>query len=183
MRIQTLNLFASDSPETNDHQLRPSIDGRDLLGNDHLGLDPPEFFRQPALRSHGELLIGRCECGVIGCDDRAVTVERDVNSVCWRLGSGHDLQFAVTDYDAELERAANDFSWESVGRHAERLVNAGLLGAVTSDGYRFRWSSTRIRPDTITLCFDRNGDQRLTDVEWNGKADHGVVATVRRSIP
>lgn len=182
MRINTLSFIASDSPETSDHQVRPHIDGADWLGDDHLGLDPPTFFRQPSLRSTGELIIGRCECGVIGCDDRTVVVDRDEHFVYWRTGSGGDVQFAKPEYIVELERAATDYDWESVGRTAERLVDTELGGMTTSDGYIFKWSSTRIRPDTLTLCFERDGDQRLSDLHWSGRANDDVITAARRSV-
>lgn len=183
MRIHNLALIACDSPETNDHQLRPYVDGDDWLAGDQLGLDPPKFLRQPALRAEGELIVGRCACGVIGCDDRTVIVERSSHVVIWRSESGRDLRFLQTDYDTEVERAANDFTWEPAGRTAERLVDNALLGKVTSDGYAFRWSSTRIRPDTLTLCFEQQGDQRLVHLAWNGKADDTVVGAALRAIP
>ena len=120
---------------------------------------------------------------MIGCDDRTVVVDCDENFVFWRTGSGGDVQFATPEYFAELDRAATDYDWESVGRTAERLVDTELGGATTSDGYVFKWSSTRIRPDTLTLCFERNGDQRLTDLHWSGRADDDVIAAARCSIP
>jgi hypothetical protein len=55
--VHNLSLVARECPETNDHQLRPFVDGDDWLGADQLGLDPPKFFRQPALRSAGELVV------------------------------------------------------------------------------------------------------------------------------
>ena len=183
MRINTLSFVAGDSPETNDHQVRPFIDGIDWLGDDHIGLDPPKFFRQSSLQSTGELAIGRCECGVLGCDDRTVVVDQDDNFVLWRSGSGGNIQFAKSDYITEIERATVDHGWESVGRTAERLVDTALTGTTTSDGYAFRWSSTRIRPDTLTLCFERNGDQRLADLRWNGRSDDEVIDAARRSVP
>lgn len=183
MRINTLSFVACDSPETNDHQVRPYIDGHDWLGDDHLGLDPPKFFRQQSLRSTGDLIVGRCECGVGGCDDRTVVVERDASFVYWRTDSGSDVQFAETEYIVELDRAFNDYTWESVGRTAERLVDAALSGVTNSNGFVFRWSSTRIRPDTLTLCFERNGDQQLADLPWSGNADGEVISAALRSIP
>ena len=183
MRINTLTFVSSDSPDTNDHQVRPFVDGTDWLGDGHLGLDPPKFFRQSALRSTGELIIGRCECGVIACDDRTVLVDRDDNFVYWRTDSGGDVQFAANEYDTELERAAVDFGWESVGRTAERMVDTAMIGTTTSDGYLFRWSSTRVRADTLTLCFERNGDQRLAALHWSGRADDEVVDAARRCVP
>ena len=45
---------------SNDHQVRILVDEEDWLGDSGLGIDPPEFFAQPALTISGELLVGRC---------------------------------------------------------------------------------------------------------------------------
>ncbi|HZF98722.1 MAG TPA: hypothetical protein VEY92_10885 [Pseudoxanthomonas sp.] len=54
------------------------VDGMDFLqldDEDLIGLDPPVFFKQDALLNGGTLFVGRCACGEIGCDNRAITVE------------------------------------------------------------------------------------------------------------
>lgn len=119
---------------------------------------------------------------MIGCDDRIVVVDRDDNLIYWRNDISGDLLFAIPEYTVELECASTDYGWESIGRTEERLVNAALAGRKTSDGYLFQWSSTRIRSDMITLCFERNGDQQLFDLCWSGRADEDLVTTARRSV-
>jgi len=73
-----LSFKFSASPNTNDHEVRPLVDGMDFLqldDEDLIGLDPPVFFKQDALLNGGTLFVGRCACGEIGCDNRAITVE------------------------------------------------------------------------------------------------------------
>jgi hypothetical protein len=44
------------------------VDGQDFLGDQYLGLDPPEFFAQfDSPKDY--LAIDRCTCGVVGCGD------------------------------------------------------------------------------------------------------------------
>ena len=57
--IRSLAFAICPSPETNDHELRILVDGDDILARveDTMGLDPPDFFEQPALLCGGPLLI------------------------------------------------------------------------------------------------------------------------------
>jgi hypothetical protein len=115
------------SPESNDHQTRIIIDGNDWLGKNYLGLDPPEFFRQKTLFENGELIIGRCDCGVVGCDDVQINTIFSENEVFW-VNANEKLSFDKEKFLKLIETASLDFSWEDLGRKVERLVSKIFIG-------------------------------------------------------
>ncbi len=167
LSLHTIGFAFGPSPASNDHQVRILVDGEDWLGDSSLGIDPPEFFAQPALMVGGELLVGRCECGCVGCDDVAVQVVRRPNEVGWSGLQGPVLKFAATQYDFAVDRAKNDLTWETPNRTAERLSANVLAGLVLSDGFAFQWASTRIRSGVLSLSFLRDGVQRIVDLTWD----------------
>jgi hypothetical protein len=159
------------SPETNDHEVRILIDNEDILGKDYLGLDPPSFFSQDNFAQNGELMIGRCTCGVEGCCDYPVTVIVNDNTISWTNGYGLNLVFEKEIYDRSITAAKNDHSWEDLKRRVERLVENILKNSQTKDNYIFNWASTRIKNKQITLSYSKNGDQKLFDIKWDEKTE------------
>lgn len=174
------------SPDTNDDQVRIVVDGRDLLatiGFPRLGIDPPVFFAQVALREGGDLLIGRCDgCGYIGCDDLYVSVEVDDHAVVWRDRRGVSYRFDRERYLQAVAEAASSTDWESVSRRAERLVSQIDYAVIEQTGYRFEWASARIGYGRIVLSFDCEGAQRRFDVGWDGCDPEDAARNVRRWI-
>jgi hypothetical protein len=170
MHFLTLQFEAS--PYSNDHQVRPVIDGIDLLrdfADDSLGIDPPQFFRQPALGRRGKLLIGRCSCGDVGCGALRVDVAVADRRVTWQFETEGAYHFELQQYLECFERASLNTAWESVGRTAERLVSSIDFGRLSDQGYQFEWASTRITRASVTLCFVKDGKQRLFGVEWDDR--------------
>lgn len=174
MMIHTIAFRALPCFQSNDHQVRILIDGDDWLDASTLGLDPPEFFSQLALRSTGELIVGRCDCGVLGCGDTTVDVSRELGCVKWTNASGLDLSFDENEYDRAISVASTDFSWEDCKRESERLAGQTLSG-FELDGYRFQWASTRIKPNTLTLSFLKRDQQKLVDLRWDGVSSQNAV--------
>ena len=177
--LNSIALKITPSLETNDHQVRVWIDGEDWLDDNSLGLDPPEFFRQSSLRSSGPLTVGRCKCGVLGCGDTTVEIQRTSKMVTWSNANGMDLAFDLQSYDSEIRRANEDHSWENVYRTAERLANDELSG-LELDGFRFQWASTRIKPETLSISFLRLDQQRLIEIAWDGISSENARMHARR---
>jgi hypothetical protein len=127
--VRSLEFPIRPSPETNDHEVRIVIDGKDILDrlDDGMGLDPSEFFEQSALLKGGRVLIGRCSCGTIGCGDFATDVTIGEAFIEWR-GDGGIFVFPTSTYSGLIVGAANDHSWEDVNRRTERLVSQALAG-------------------------------------------------------
>jgi hypothetical protein len=107
--------------------VRPVIDGVDLLrdlADDSLGIDPPQFFQQPALGRRGNLLIGRCSCGDVGCGAVRVDVAVANGRVTWQFGTERAYHFELQQYLECFEGASLNTTWESIGR------NCGTTGVV-----------------------------------------------------
>jgi hypothetical protein len=176
-----------ESPGSGDHQVRPIVDGADLLNSiasDWLGLDPPAFFGQPQLVSGGRLFIGRCECGYVECDWVAARVVRDERSVTWQLDDGRKYEFDSTEYLGTIECAADNTEWEPVERTAERLVSCLDFRNIERQGYTFEWASARISPGRIILSFwtVNAPHQQLCEIEWDGKRPEDAAERVKRWV-
>jgi len=162
------------SPATNDHEVRIFVDNEDFLGNNYLGIDPPSFFSQNNLDKSGELMVGRCTCGVEGCCDYPVTVSVNEKTISWTDNIGVNLLFDKTEYNNSITIAKNDHSWEDIKRKVERLATDILKHSKTKDNYNFDWVSTRIKDKYITLSYSKNDDQKLFDINWNGQSETDV---------
>jgi hypothetical protein len=169
--VDELTFTFAPSPGSNDHEVRPLASGLDILESmleeGDLGLDPPDFFRQPALLQGGQALIGRCSCGVLGCGDQEVDIKVAPDFVRWDMPCGKRFEFDPEQYRSAVVAAASSTSWESMERTAERLV-AGLdYSSRAEQGYAFQWASARIRRGQVTLSFSKDGRQVLAEVAWN----------------
>ena len=92
-----------------------------------MGSDPSDLLVEPCpLRVETDnhtAMIGRCYCGVVGCGSVEVKIHRDHDQVVWQaLHSDAKVQFRASQYQAEIERALRDFSWEAPERTAARLI-------------------------------------------------------------
>ncbi|MCM2477598.1 hypothetical protein HGO38_29555 [Rhizobium sp. CG5] len=167
--MNTLEFFISESLASNDHQVRVIIDGKDWLGEDHLGIDPPELFEELAHVSSGKLLIGRCDCGCVGCADLVVQIRTTGETTEWHDPSGKMVSFETSDYLRKVDALTNDHSWEPVGRTVERLVSEKFAATSTDQGHTFQWSSTRIQDGIISLSFSNGKEQQLLSFEWDSQ--------------
>ncbi|WP_264940627.1 hypothetical protein [Sphingomonas caeni] len=170
-----LRIEISASPSSNDYQARPFLNDQDWLGRDHLGLDPPELVAELTDTAASEVLIGRCGCGVVGCDDVRVAIARSAASIDWLYG-GRRVHFDPEQYNAEIRRFAADESWRPVERQVERAVEELFRGLVLEDRLEFRWASARIKRNIVHLSFDRCGlrpedhEQRILEFSWDGES-------------
>ncbi|QTV05030.1 hypothetical protein [Faecalibacter bovis] len=170
------------SPESNDHEIRILIDDKDFLGNDYLGLDPPSFFSQDNLDKDGEIMIGRCTCGVEGCGDFQLTVVIKQDNVLWTNNNGLNLIFEKQYYNHSIETAKNDYSWEDINRKVERLTTNILKNSQTKDSYIFNWASARINERQITLSYNKNGNQKLFNIVWDGQSENKVEENAKQFL-
>lgn len=171
---------------SNDHQARVVIDGRDVLqsiDDSLLGIDPVDFFSQPALRGAGPLLIGRCECGCVGCGDVGVQVSRTPQEVEWMSVSPELVFiFPLPEYDAIIEAGASNVTWESLERTAERLVSKLDYSGLEKCGFSFEWASARIKKDQITVSFKKGNVQQLYEAPWDHKKPADAVKAVQQML-
>ncbi|WP_226662060.1 hypothetical protein [Alteriqipengyuania lutimaris] len=188
--MNTLRISVDPSLETNDHQARLLVDQKDWLGKDSAGLDPPMLRNQLSSREN-KIIVGRCACGSVGCDDVLVELVRENGLVKWQIDGGETLVFDANAYDVEVDRFSRDKSWETTERAAEREINSILRDTNLKHGFKFEWASARIREGFIILSYGKpakNRDhQRLLEFEWDGasvaSAIDGAIAFRARRFP
>ena len=188
--MNTLRITVEPSLETYDHQARLIVDKNDWLGEDFAGLDPP-MLRNQLSNSIGKKIVGRCACGIVGCNDKVVEVVREDGVVKWQPRRGNALVFEADVYDAEVDRFFGDNSWETVERAAEREVAEILRDTNIKRGFKFEWASARIRDGFITLSYGKpsknRNHQRLLKFAWDGSsvenAIEGAVAFRAKRFP
>jgi hypothetical protein len=189
--VKTLSFKFGACVESHDHEARILVDGEDVLeriDKTSLGIDPVEFFAQKALFEGGELLIGRCSCGCVGCRDEVVRTVHELEVVRWdsEYPSLSNVAFSRTEYLSSVRRAKSDTSWETIERTAERLVGQLDFSEFAKQGLVFQWASARINRDKIALSFLRAGKQELLFSDWNHRdANHAVASAekfIRKSI-
>ena len=167
--MNQLRIQFESSDETSSHQVRIYIDEEDYLKNEYLGIDPPHFFKQSSLLEGGTVLIGRCNCGVVGCGDLLVEVTFDATMVHWQVKNKTKLSFDRNEYICCVSEASQFKGWESLERTAERLVDLIFLGSELRTGHKFKWASARIEKGTIKLSFEDEGDQLLHSFKWDSE--------------
>lgn len=135
MQYSELRIEIHASPETNDHEVHFIADGVDIIArywDDMMGLDPDDILVEPCELLDGasqEAVTGaRCICGVIGCGSVEVEIQRSEDYVVWEYAVDSPsrqslrISFLAEPYDAEVERALRDHSWETPDRTAARLL-------------------------------------------------------------
>jgi hypothetical protein len=174
------------SPETNDHEVVLLGAGENLIdrfSKKMMGLDPDHLLVEPCPLRANEIArivtIGRCGCGEVGCGSVEVEISREQAAVKWRsLSSPLEVQFDVSQYDAEVERALQDHRWETPDRMAARLIRAAVdKTALGSRGFIFSWASGRCREGmmTVALMLSPGPYQVLVNLPWDGKSVENIV--------
>ena len=183
-----LRISVQPSPETNDHEVLLMGDDQDLVarfGDGSIGLDPDDVLTSPCPLIPGmfatECLIGRCDCGVLGCGDVRVTVSLEGELVAWSAvqGTRGPVSFRLGQYLAEVERALVDHSWETPERTVSRHIRTGVdHQRLARSGMKFSWASGRAAAGAITaaLCLEPGPYQVLVRIPWDGSGDAAVVA-------
>lgn len=149
MNILSYEILAN--PEDRTHEVRLIVDGKDWIGSAFLGLDPPDLVAQLTQIRNGRLLLARCVCGVIGCDDLVVEIVTASDHVKWLRKDRMPVIFNVRDYNDQVMHLAQDRTWETISRSVERHINDIFSGKMTDDGYIYDWASTRIKPHIVTI--------------------------------
>jgi hypothetical protein len=180
--VNNLGFKILPSPESNDHQVRIVIDGHDFLGDDYLGIDPPEFFSQDESFNNNRLLIGRCICGCVGCDDFHVNVSSNGERVVWAKSDGLKLEFEKESYEELIIKSKGDQSWEDIFRRTERIISDFFKDKLTADNYKFGWASTRVTERQVTLSFFKGLDQKLLNFTWHKESPDDTLREAKRFL-
>jgi hypothetical protein len=200
------------STSSNDHEVRFFGDETDILStfwDDSLGLDPDDILvpacQLRASKSPHEALIARCSCGVIGCGDVTVLIQRANREIQWihgadveaarvleagagpgsniaQVNSEHSARqiigFDAGQYEAEIERALADTTWETPDRTAARLLRTRLESHILKRyGFALQWASGRARPGTFTIALwlEPGPYQVLVRVPWKKESPEQIA--------
>ena len=184
--FRTFHISVRPSPETNDHEVLFVADDVDLIDHywgDMMGMDPDEILADSRLlQGHDSLpnvTVGRCTCGVVGCGSVRARIRRLDHNVVWECidpaygNQSLTLIFPAKSYDAEVERAVHDHSWETRDRRAARLLREMIKPEVLlHHRLTFMWSSGRVRSGSfsVSLNLEPGPYQVLVHVPWEGES-------------
>jgi hypothetical protein len=185
-RTVQLGITVRPSQETNDHEVVLLGTGENLIdqfSKKMMGLDPDQLLVEPCPLHASETprvaTIGRCGCGEVGCGSVEVEIRRENAAVKWRsLDSPLEIQFDASQYEAEIERALRDHSWETPDRTVARLIGAAVdKAALERRGFAFSWVSGRCRQGsmTVSLMLSPGPYQVLVNLPWDGTSVQSIV--------
>ena len=181
------------SPETNDHEVCLLADDTNLIdqfANGLMGLDPEDLLIEPCVlradSSPHAALIGRCSCGIVGCGSVEVSIQKDGDLIIWTaIDSSRNIQFKAAQYEAEVERALHDHSWETPERTAGRLISQAVdKASLARRGFEFSWASGRCTSGmmTVSLMLRPGTYQILVRLPWNGEDIDSIVSQFKRIL-
>ncbi|HEX8480966.1 MAG TPA: hypothetical protein VF650_03595 [Allosphingosinicella sp.] len=173
----TLTIAVKPASETNALQARLLIDGKDWLGPGVAGLDPEMLEAELLGKGAGPLLVGRCWCGTIGCNDVRVEVTRNKAYVHWSGSNAAGLVFIAARYDLELARFARDKSWEPLERMVAREIEHLFRGTGIRRGFEFQraWTSRQ----EVNLVFGKGDRHKTLRFRWDGTSLADAVNRAR----
>ncbi|MBI5501084.1 MAG: hypothetical protein HY907_12635 [Deltaproteobacteria bacterium] len=191
--LETLSILVRPSPETNDHEVVLRSEEGDLIsrfGDGMIGLDPDDILVEPCpLLPAAEartVIVGRCDCGYVGCGSVEVTVSTDGRVVAWTSKERPaGVRFDAVQYTAEVRRALAEHGWETPDRTVARLISSSIdRDHLAHSGLEFAWASGRVHPSTMTIAL-RTKDgcyQVLGSVPWHGESPEAIAETCRRLL-
>jgi hypothetical protein len=158
-----------------------------------IGMDPYDLLvptnRLAATPQPRTVPIARCECGVYGCGSTDVTITADGDLVLWDwsldVPMDRGVSFSAVAYDAEVERAAGDHTWESAERTAGRLVLTHLdREALQNHGLAVSWVANDYRdPDLFRVALQLGEDYQIfVDTSWGDRSPQELADKVCETL-
>lgn len=158
-----------------------------------LGMDPSDLLiptnRLVVTPRPHRVPIARCECGVYGCGATDVTITGDGELVHWdwriEVPMDRGVSFAAAQYQAEVERLAADYSWETAGRTAGRLVCTHMdRAALGGYGLAAGWAGNVYHdPELFQVTLLLGGDYQIfVDFPWRGRTPEELADVVRQTL-
>src|SRR5262249_21944351 len=130
--------------------------------------------------------IARCNCGVIGCGNIEVEIQRQDALVVWQdRHAPRKVEFPATQYDSEVERAIHDFSWETPDRTASPLIRQSIdRTALERRGFKLDWVGGAAVDGvmTVSLTLFPGPYQALVRLPWDGKDIEQIVARFKEVL-
>ena len=189
--LNTIAFRVFPSPDTNDHEVKIFVDGRDFIAQHWsamMGMDPDDILSYhellPGDSPHGATVV-RCGCGVVGCGSAWVRISADGNRVIWDTWQGDTgnpragtLVFARDQYGQAVKDAVEDHSWETPDRTAARILGSLVdHRALTANNLKYQWASGRIRENTLAISLGGPEDchQILVYVPWSKQSPDEIA--------
>jgi hypothetical protein len=141
------------------------------------------------------MTYARCSCGVVGCGSDSVIIARTEDTVSWKhrsekkksflFGGWHKedrpFVFDRRAYDDAVIRLANDFSWETTERTAERLIRNLDFTRFIDYGLEFQWASGRTE-NKVALSFGLQENEAKYQIvcyaPWNHEVASDAVSAI-----
>lgn len=182
--MNKLRLNIEPSFESYDFQVRVIIDDIDIYP-ELLGLDPIDFFKQNFDKPNSEIIIARCECGVIGCFDTTSKIETENNIIIWNTSNSLKYKFNRNDYLNCINQSKNDKTWETSERKIERIIGSEFIDYTYLNEYKLDWVSLRNSENVIKISFVRKNpkgysDQEIIKVNWNGEKEQEAIQYAKK---
>ena len=182
--MNRLKLNIEPSFESHDFQVRIIIDSIDIFP-ELLGLDPVDFFKQDFQKSNSEIIIARCECGIIGCFDTTTKIETDETSILWSISNSVKYRFNIAEYNNCINETRNDKTWETDERKMERKIGSEFISYEYLNGYKLDWVSLRNNENEIKISYSKYNpkgytDQEIIKIDWNGLNQDEAINNARK---
>ena len=155
-----------------------------------LGMDPFDVLvptNRFATGGPTTIPVARCGCGVYGCGMTDVNITRADGEVHWEWLKERPIRtpsvFDAHQYDAEVERVAGDFAWETPVRTAGRLVRTreDVRTALAANDLRIGWTGSHEGPFQVCLAY-HHSHQILLRFEWAGRTPEALAALVTETL-
>lgn len=183
MRTSTIELRVSRYAEDDSFEVRPIVDGSDVLArywDDMLGTPPEALFpgsspaERPSELHGGEMPhranVAQCSCGTFGCAGISVEIVQEGDKVIWRdwedeggrPEAADTLYFDAASYHAELERVADEACWISVEEKVIRLVSQRVDRTLLArHELTLEWSSASPRSGYLSIALHHHPGPHL----------------------
>ena len=190
--LNTIAFQVIPSPETNDHEVKIFVDGRDYIAQHWpamIGMDPDDVLSYRELSPRDEphdATIVRCGCGIVGCGSAWVRIAAEGNRIIWDTWRGDASQppagtlvFDRNQYMQAVRDAVEDHSWETPDRTAARILTELVdHRTLAANNLTYQWASGRLQEATLSISLGGPGGchQILVHVPW-GKQSPEEIAT------
>jgi len=182
--MNKLILNIEPSFESYDFQVRVIIDDIDIFP-ELLGLDPVDFFKQDFDKANSQIIIARCECGVVGCFDTTSKIEIEDNFIIWNTSNSLKYWFNKNEYLNCISQTKNDKAWETLERKIERIIGSEFINYTYLNEYKLDWVSLRNKENEIKISYTRNNpkgytDQEIIKINWDGTKEEEAILKARK---
>jgi hypothetical protein len=115
---------------------------------------------------------------VTGCGSADVQIVKHGDEVVWTFYGEVTHTFPAEAYEAEVERALRDTTWETPDRNAARLCREAVnRRKLAESGLKFAWASGRVQEGgfTVSLSSQPDSHQLLVTIPWGDESPEQIA--------